>query len=547
MIRPIDLLLVLLVISGLISAPMPKALALKAGVGHGAVDADAPDVLVICPPRFQKAIQGWVKYRTDQGHKISIISPARSARAIKKQIEEVATKGTLKHIFLVGDSGDRNAQPGDLVPTDYVVAKVNVKFGSEAEISTDHTYADLDNDGIQDLSIGRLPVDTEKEIEDFTDRVIKYESSNNNESWRRRMNLVAGVGGFGKVIDGVIEQTTKQILTDLVPRSYETKMTYGSWTSPYCPDPRKFSDSAIERFNEGCLFWIYIGHGARHRLDRIYMPDQSHEILNEATVKQLDCRSGNPIAIFLACYTGATDHPRDCLAENMLRQKNGPISTICGSRVTMPYAMSLLSLEMVDEFFNGKIETLGELICVSKQRMVKGSDKPNEYRELIEGMGKAFSPIPKLLKQERLEHVQLIHLLGDPLLRLKRPASLEIKSPEKADSGSQVKVVGNAPKSGKLTVELAYQRDRFRIRPPRRREYSSSEESFAEYQKTYELAQKLVVQTKTIDVQAGGFETEILVPADASGRCVVRAMLVSPDGFSLGSSPIEIKKVSGKN
>ena len=537
MFRPIDLLLVCVVFFGSFVGSAKPLVGLDESVG-------APDVLVICPTRFQEAIKTWVKYRTDQGHNISVISPAPSAKLIRKQIVETAKGGTLKHIFLVGDSGDRNSKREDLVPTDYVVAKVNVKFGSEPEIATDNTYADLNSDGIQDLSIARLPVDTEKEIEQFTTRVIEYENSANNESWRRRVNLVAGVGGFGKVIDDLIEQTTKQILTDLVPRGYQTKMTYGSWRSPYCPDPRNFSETAIQRFNEGCLFWVYIGHGARHRLDRIYLPDQSHEILTESTVKKLNCKSGNPIAIFLACYTGATDHPRDCLAENMLRQKNGPISAICGSRVTMPYAMSLLSLEMVGEYFNGDVETLGELVQISKERMVNGNDKPNEYRDLIEGMGKTFSPTPELLEQERLEHVQLIHLFGDPLLRLKRPNSLVIKSPDKAGSGSNIKVTGNAPSKGKLTIELAYQRDRLRFRPPRRREYDSSESSFKEYQKTYEQAQNLVVFSKVIDVSAGDFETEIEVPTDIGGRCVVRAMLVSPNEFALGSSPIDIKKIS---
>ena len=533
MIRPIDILLVCLAFFTSVSTGF--------GLDH---EAGAPDVLVICPVRFQPSLKRWVDYRTDQGYTISVISPAATAKGIRKQIASTAEGGSLKHVFLVGDSGDSNARKEDLVPTDYVVAKVNVKFGSEPEIATDNTYADLDGDGIQDLSIGRLPADSEKEIDQFTTRVIEYESSNNTGEWRRRVNFVAGVGGFGKIIDGLIEQTTQQILTDLVPRGYETKMTYGSWRSPYCPDPRQFSDCAIERFNEGCMFWIYIGHGARHRLDKIYMPDQSHSILDESTVTKLNSKSGNPIAIFLACYTGATDHPRDCLVENMIEQKNGPISAICGTRVTMPYAMSLLSLEMVDEFFYGDIKTLGELLRVSKKRMVQGSEEPNDYRMMIEGMGKSFSPKPELLKQERLEHVQLIHLIGDPLLQLKRPKSLSLKAPETAVAKSEIKVSGTAGTAGKLTIELAYQRDRLRYRFKSRRKYDSSESSFQNYQKTYEQTQQLVVETKTLNVQAGDFETKIKIPVDLSGSCVVRAMLVSQDDFALDSSPIEIEKAA---
>ena len=510
--------------------------------------AGAPDVLVICPERFQPSMAKWIEYRTKQGYSIKMHSPALTSTGIKKQIRDVASGGSLKHVFLVGDSGDQQARQGDLVPTDYVVAKVNVKFGSEPEIATDHTYVDLDNDGIQDLSIGRLPVDSPAEIEAFTKRVIKYESDDSlDQQWRRRINVVAGVGGFGRVIDGLLEQTTKQIITDLIPAGYETKMTYGSWASPYCPDPRRFSESSIERFNEGCLFWVYIGHGARHRLDKIYLPDQSHEILDSQTVKKLNCRAGNPIAIFLACYTGANDHPQDCLAETMLRQDNGPIAAICGTRVTMPYGMSLLSLEMVHEFFEGDVQTLGELMTVAKRRMVNGSENNQEYRDLIEGMGKTFSPLPELLEQERLEHVQLIHLVGDPLLRLKRPNEIELRSPEKATQGDKFEIEGTVDAPGSLTIELVYQRDRLRYRPPRRKEYDSGERSFAQYQKTYEDAQKLVCTTQTINVsKAGAFKAEINVPKDVSGRCVVRAVLNADSKFAIGSNPIDVKKDSSQ-
>ena len=507
---------------------------------------DAPDVLVICPQRFQPAMAKWIQYRTKQGHSIEVLSPAPTSAGVKKQIRKVATRKTLKHVFLVGDSGDCFAQDGDLVPTDYVAAKVNVLFGSEPEIATDHTYVDFDDDGIQDLSIGRLPVDSIAEIERFTERVIRYEADQSgSQQWRRRINVVAGVGGFGRVIDGLIEQTTKQIITDLIPAGYETKMTYGSWTSPYCPDPRRFSDSTIERFNEGCLFWVYIGHGDRHRLDKVFMPDQSHDILNSQSVGKLSCREGNPIAVFLACYTGANDDPSDCLAETMLRQEKGPIAAICGTRVTMPYAMSLLSLEMVHEFFQGEAQTLGQLMMVAKRRMVKGSDNNQEYRDLIEGLGKTFNPSPGLLEQERLEHVQLIHLVGDPLLRLKRPETIQLNSPEQATQGERFEIDGVVDSPGNLTIELAYERDRLRYRPPRRKDYDSGEVSFAKYQETYEEAQKLVWTTHTVKLEkAGAFKTEIVVPPNVSGRCVVRAVLNSDSKFAIGSSLIKVKKDS---
>lgn len=504
------------------------------------IPAPQPDTLVICPPDYQVALQPWVNYRQQQGHNVLVLPPANSSYGIKQTVQRVAASGKLKFVVLIGDAGDRNGMAHHLVPTDYVKAEVNVKFGSEPEIATDNTYADPDGDGIPDLAIGRLPVDSPQELTRIVNRIIEYESSESNGPWQRKINFVAGVGGFGELIDKLIEQTTKKIVTDLIPASYETTMTYGSWTSPYCPDPRRFSETSIQRFNEGCLFWVYIGHGARHRLDKIYLPDQSHQILDCQTASQLNCPNGSPIAVCLACYTGATDDEHDCLAETMLSQPRGPIAVMCGTRVTMPYAMSVLSLEILKEYFDGETPTLGQLILLGKQRMMGPIDQADPYRNMIEGMGKAFSPRADLLDKERREHVDLIHLIGDPLLRLKRPEPLEVAAQPKANAGDSIAVSGTSPAAGEMVMEVSFARDRFRHRPPRRKEYDSSDSSFQDYQTVYEQSQDLVCQREVIRVSKGAFSTEVKVPENANGECVLRVMLHSTDGFALGSAPVEV-------
>ncbi len=501
----------------------------------------SPDTLVVCPAAFQRTMLKWCDYRERQGHVIKMVAPPLGVKELKQTIRWFAKSGSLRHVLIVGDVGDRNHLN---VPTDFVKARVNVLFGSDPEIATDNPYADLNSDGLPDLSIGRIPLDTVAEIDNYIERIIKYESPSRKQQWQRRINFIAGVGGFGSMIDGLIEQTTKTIITDLVPSEYETSMTYGSWCSPFCPDPRRFSEVAISRFNEGCLFWIYIGHGSRTALDRVRMPDRSHLILDNQTVQKLNCIEGSPIALFLACYTGAMDHPVDCLAETMLRQDGGPIAAICGSRVTMPYAMSLLSLEMVHEYFHGEVETLGELTLLSKQRMVKGSANNPKYREMIEGMGQVFSPAPQLLDLERLEHAQLIQLIGDPLLRLKRPDRLELQVKHVPVIGNQIQVSGVSQQAGDLMIELAYPRDRFRERPRRRANYDPSNESLSEYQRTYEKTHDLVWVTKTISVGAGPFKATLPIPAEIRGDCIVRGMLQTADHFSIGSAPIEIAKIN---
>ncbi len=574
------------------------------------VKSDHFDTLAICTPQLKTTLNRWIEYRQSQGRRILLLDSQRFAKDNRNLIRRaVHQHPMIDHLVLVGDAGDWRAKPSELLPTDFVLATVNVNFGSEFDIATDNTYGDLNDDGAPELAVGRIAVSNAAELNQYIDRVIAYEGgkdenadANSNiapdQSWKRRVNLVAGIGGFGQVTDTLIENTTRKIITDKIPGGFQTSMTHGSWRSPYCPDPRYFSSTAVERFNEGCMFWVYLGHGERQKLDALRVPkpsDQSKpseqpkpsgqskpseqpkrrfEILDGESVKALHCRHGSPIAIFLACYAGAIDSSRDCLAEQMMKQPAGPIAVVAGSRVTMPYAMSLLAMEMSDEYFHGQCPTVGRLLMQAKQKMAgdidtdNGTHEINEtnqphkidtdadpYRQMIESMGQTLSPLPKMLAQEKTEHLHLINLLGDPLLRLQRPDPIVIDSFAIQNDGVSeertILVSGVSPFSGSLVAELVYRRDRFRVRPKRRRKFSSDETSLAAYQQQYDQAHDLVCSVRYAQIGQGEFTTTLNIPAGVRGDCRVRLML-SGDGalentgeaqFAIGSIDVDVPRI----
>ena len=146
-------------------------------------------------------------------------------------------------------------------------------------------------------------------------------------------------------------------------------MTYASWRSPYCPDPRSFRRKVLQRLNEGCLFWVYMGHGRRQGLDWIRVPIGVAPILEREDVGHVRCPSGPPIAVFLSCYTAAFDDPEDCLAERLLLQEAGPVAVLGGSRVTLPYGMAVLGSLLMDETFQNRRPTVGEILLEAKRRL----------------------------------------------------------------------------------------------------------------------------------------------------------------------------------
>ena len=133
------------------------------------------------------------------------------------------------------------------------------------------------------------------------------------------------------------------------------------------------------------------------------------------------------------CYSGAFDGPQDCLAESLLRSPHGPVAVYAGSRVTMPYAMAVMGHELMHEYFLSQSATLGEAILQAKRRMAESrsldATETRDARCWLDAVASTLHAGPELLHEERLEHILLFNLLGDPLLKLRVPKSCGWKRP----------------------------------------------------------------------------------------------------------------------
>ncbi len=507
----------------------------------------AVDTLVLCPKAFQPALEAWIGLRQSQGHRLLVQAPAASAYQIQQQIRRAANEHPLKTLVLIGDAvADRGQGAANTLPTDYRLAKVNSLYGSEPEIATDSTFADLDGDGRPDLHVGRIPADSAQELAAYLHKVIDYEQSQDLGPWRRRIELVAGVGNFDPLVDSVIEQTARRLVTDLVPAWYEVNVTVANWRSPYCPDPRHIGSVIVDRVSEGCLYWVYLGHGTLDALAPLDAGRLQFPVFGQQHALRLHCQNGSPIALFFSCYTGAFDARRDCLAETLLRNPQGPVACVCGTRMTMPYGLATFSHEILQATGGEPQPNLGTLLTDAKVRLCQtpaaDSENAEDYRAMIETLGQTFSPTAGLLAQERLEHAQMIHLLGDPLLRIAQPGAMELRlDVAEQQPGAPVQVRGIAAEAGTLTLELCYNRDRLRIRPPRRKQLDFSDASSRDFEQTYAGSNNRVCCRQAIQVEAGEFTAEIAVPADAGGACHVRGYLQGTRQAWAQAIPIMLK------
>ncbi|MEE8106741.1 MAG: C25 family cysteine peptidase [Planctomycetota bacterium] len=488
--------------------------------------AAAQDMLVVAPEEFHGSVAIWKKYKEETGLRIVVETPAKKIAA---QVQAAFQKsgGKLRFVMLVGDT--------DRIPCDYVMANAIRPHERDPRIATDAKIADLDGDGLPDLAVGRIPADGVQRAAQLLARSIRYERSTDTTEWRRRVNLVAGVGGFGVLQDFAIETVTRILLKDHIPAEYDVSLTYGNPRSPHCPYPPEFAQAFIDRFQEPALFCAYIGHGSANGLDTVRYGGKRYPIFNSSVTPWMKFGTPPPIAVFLACTTGKFDGRKGCLAEKLLRTKNGPVAVLASSRVSMPYANGIFAKEFLDAAFEGRAATLGEVVTLAKRRLVN-ADPKDKRRAALESLAATFyKPLDPMARvTERAEHVWLYNLFGDPSLKLPLPVPASVSCASTVAAGAKLTVRGSAPFSGRVRIELT----RLRETPAAKR--PAGDESADAFRKTYAASNRRVI-VETTESADGGFEVELTVPDTVSpGRYRVRVFVSGKTGSAAGATTVTV-------
>jgi hypothetical protein len=473
-----------------------------------ATTAPAPDTLVVCPAEFRAALAPWEHLRRGQGHQFAVIAPPETADGLATAIRDVAGLGRLKFVLLIGDVDGISS-----VPIGYVEARINVRWGSEPRIATDQPLADLDGDRSPDVAVGRIPADSPAELAAVVRKIIRYEHEADHGFWRRRVNVVAGVGGFGPLADVLVETAGRRVIDARVPAGYDVVPTLASPTSACCPPPGEFTAHVSRQLSGGSLAWIYLGHGLPTALDAVDTPAGPRPILAVDDVPHLRCGAASPLAVLIACYTGAIDAPADCLAEELVTSEHGPVAVIAATRVTMPYGNAVFGHELLRACFADRPATLGELWTLAGQRTM--ADAPDDpLRASLDALARGLSPPPVDLAAERREHVMMYQLLGDPLVRLQLPRELRLETSSEAAAGAMLTVAGQCDLPGMCVLELVA---------------------------CGRAGEGIVVARMSQPVDRGPFRAELPLPADATGQYTVRAFVIGHGASAAGATSVTIR------
>lgn len=470
---------------------------------------------------LKPAAEAWAAYRAADGWRVVMHAVAPGAdddvrrvdlqRAIRSNYQLALPHDPSRFaVLLLGDADEQGIPVWRVPQTDPVLQSRH-----DNEYITDHPYQLLNDSDIAPVfALGRIPAQTVDEALQVLEKIKRYEADFTPGPWRHRITYAAGEGRFG-AMDSLLESLFKTMVDRMVPDAFDLTMTYAKASSLYCPPPSQLTETILNRLTEGALLFNYIGHGFERGFDALHWQNQRFEMLHAKDLDRLSNHADDiaqlPIAFLSCCSAGWFDLPNGAhsLAEAMLFQRNGPVAVIAGSRITHPYANTVLQKDITKALLADRAPTVGMLDLLATQAMLQIDEDDRELDAIAAPIAWAGRWKTGLMDLRRM-HAGLYNLLGDPATRIQMPEQ-SISDLQLADSTLTGRIAGMARGLVHLTIETP--RVGFahadRLQPPTGANDPELERKAAN---NYPLANDRVLQRAQAEVIDGRFELALDAP-----------------------------------
>ncbi|MFC1837613.1 C25 family cysteine peptidase [Thermodesulfobacteriota bacterium] len=340
--------------------------------------------LIITPAELSETAQELADYRSRQGFETKIVTMEDisnqfnhglySPDAIKKFLSHAYRKWSQppEYVVLIGegtyDYRDVKGLGDNLMPTMFVPTP-NGLFAS------DNYLADINNDGVPDMAIGRLPVLSDEELLSLINKIKNYERYSG--VWSDMALLLADNPEENADFVNASER-----LSNLIPRDYNFEKIYLSAGTPNIA-----RNNLRDALYEGATFLNYYGHGGPTRF-------ANEGLLLSSDVTSLHSNGLSPVITAMTCLVGEFFLPGfDSISELLLLQPEGGATAIWSPTGFSEHSEArLLGFGFYNAIFNDGETILGDAIL------------------------QAFALYS--LKGEQPYHILIYNLLGDPALRI---------------------------------------------------------------------------------------------------------------------------------
>ncbi len=365
-----------------------------------------------------------------------------SPLAIRDYLRHVRslTGASLKYLLLVGDThyDVRNLLAKDV--------DIHVPIYEFEDYATDDFYAILDPGeyllGMNyslDLAVGRLPVSTTANMDDYLDKLSNFSEKGvmNQGFWRSQILLSADDFAQNGNADNIGADHMKN--SEIVSKTIENENPWLTQTKVYIDDyasdasfqkPTAQQD-IIRKLDHGQLFFNYFGHGSSDQI-------ADENLFNDLSVNQIRNEYKTPIFSAFSCTVGRVDRINGTTLSQELFNEGltGAIATVAASRSTY----NSDNREMASVFFENMFDfskdlLLGEALRKTKESIAQTGNTADRW------------------------NAEKYILLGEPVLTIPKPR-LEINFeslPDTIQALEKVQIRGQvtgASKSGKIYLKV---------------------------------------------------------------------------------------------
>ncbi|MBN1268963.1 MAG: hypothetical protein JXB04_05205, partial [Kiritimatiellae bacterium] len=215
---------------------------------------------------------------------------------------------------------------------------------------SDSWYGDVDDDGVPDIAVGRLPALDATELNALVSRIIAYEEGEGG-AWKQTMVLAADNPDHGGNFEGSSEE-----VEGFVPRDYGVQKVYLSELAP-----AEAKALFIGAMNEGSAFVNFYGHGGMDVMT-------GEGLLKSADAGALTNAPRLPVVVSMSCLLGRYGVPNyDCLSEALMLSDGGAVAAWSPSGQSYNQAAAKLASGFYTAVFHEGIGILGDAILRAMQ------------------------------------------------------------------------------------------------------------------------------------------------------------------------------------
>lgn len=323
-------------------------------------------LLIIAHKDFLTPANNWAAYRQGQGFATEVVDVADiydeysfgvlSSTAIRDflQYARNSWQTAPQYVLLIGDASyDSRNYEGlgyfNLVPTKLVDTLYT-------ETGSDEALADFNDDGLAEMSIGRIPARNAQAVTDALNKVTNFELTAGQAFDR-------GAIFASDIFDGYDFEALSQRLANQLPTSINKVMINRGQPNA--------QTVLINEMNNGRYLVNYTGHGNADVW-------ASSSFFGKNNVPQLTNANNLSLFVMLSCLNGYFIPPSDfsvSLSERLLEAQNGGAVAVWSSTgLTTPDVQEVMATRFYQQLGTGAVPRLGDLIKDAKAVVSGGRD-----------------------------------------------------------------------------------------------------------------------------------------------------------------------------